>query len=78
MSMIQLWKRFCAKLRCHNQYYGVSHNFEQIDLFFDEATKIFFKWINRRSQRKSMSWNKFRKFMKANPRPQPVIVHRLF
>lgn len=78
MSLFQLWKRFCAKLRGHNQYYGVSHNLEQISLFFYEATKIFFKWINRRSQRKSMSWKKFKKFLKANPRPQPVIVHRLF
>lgn len=78
MSLIQLWKRFCAKLRGHNHYYGVSHNYEQIDLFFNEATKIFFKWINRRSQRKSMSWDKYHKFMKANPRPQPVIIHRLF
>lgn len=78
MKLTILWKRFCAKLRGHNQYYGVSHNHEQVSLFFHEATKIFFKWINRRSQRKSMTWNKFRKFMKANPRPQPVIVHKLF
>lgn len=78
MKLPTLWKRFCSKLRGHNQYYGVSHNSEQIKLFFYEATKIFFKWINRRSQRQSMTWNKFKSFMKANPRPQPVIVHRLF
>lgn len=78
MSLFQLWKRFTAKLRGHNQYYGISHNSYQTKLFFSEATKIFFKWINRRSQRKTMSWKKFNKFLKANPKPQPVIVHILF
>ena len=78
MKLPELWSRFCAKLRGHNQYYGVSHNHDQIKLFFYEATMIFFKGINRRSQRKSMNWKKFNRFLKANPRPQPVIVHRLF
>jgi len=78
MKLSILWKRFCAKLRGHNQYYGVSHNFEQVSLFFNEAVKIFFKWINRRSQRKSMNWKQFKRFMEVNPKPQPMIVHRLF
>jgi RNA-directed DNA polymerase len=78
MSLPKLWDRFCAKLRGHNQYYGISHNSEQISLFFDEATAIFFKWINRRSQRNSMSWTKFKRFQETHPMPQPVIIHRLF
>jgi RNA-directed DNA polymerase len=78
MKFKEIWNRFCAKLRGHNQYYGVSHNSKQISVFFCEATRIFFKWINRRSQKKSMNWEQFKKFLKANPMPQPVIVHKLF
>lgn len=78
MKLIPLWKRFCSKLRGHCQYYGVSHNFEEVSLFFNEAIKIFFKWINRRSQKRSFNWGKFILFLEKYPPPRPKIVHRLF
>lgn len=40
--------------------------------------KETFKWLNRRSQKKSFNWEKFRKFMGVNPLPKPVICHKLF
>ena len=78
MKLVPLWKRFCSKLTGHWQYYGVSHNYEEVSLFFYKATKTFFKWVNRRSQKKSFTWEKFRIFMKNHPPPRPRIVHRLF
>ena len=73
-----LWKTFTSKMRGHIQYYGMSHNFEAISNFVYEAKRIFFKWINRRSQRKSFDWNKFSKFEELFPLPKIKIVHRLF
>lgn len=73
-----IWKIFTSKLRGHVQYYGVSHNSEAIKKFLQEAKKIAFKWLNRRSQRKSFTWEKFDLFIKANPLPKVKIVHRLF
>lgn len=78
MKLLPLWKSFCRKLAGHCQYYGVSHNFEEVSLFFNEATKIFFKWVNRRSQKRSFTWEKFGRFMKRYPAPRPKIVHKLF
>lgn len=78
MKLMELWNRFRAKLRGHCNYYGVSHNYSGVAKFFWESTKIFFKWINRRSQRKSFTWVKFEKFMTRHPIPKPKIVHRLF
>jgi hypothetical protein len=78
IKLPELWKSLCSKLGGHNQYYGVSHNIDQINLFFHEASEIFFKWINRRSQRKSMSWKWFKRYKERNPLPQPVICHKLF
>lgn len=78
MKLVPLWIRFCRKLAGHCQYYGVSHNYEEISLFFYEATKIYFNWINRRSQKKSFTWEKFGLFMKKYPPPKPRIVHKLF
>jgi RNA-directed DNA polymerase len=73
-----IWKTLKAKLRGHIQYYGVSHNFENVNRYIKQARKIVFKWLNRRSQRKSINWEEFKRFMKANPLPEAVIVHKMF
>lgn len=73
-----LWKTFCAKLRGHSQYYGVSFNAAAIRCFLWETTRIMFKWLNRRSQKKSFTWDNFRLFMERNPLPKARICHRLF
>ena len=78
MKLVPLWKRFCAKLAGHCQYYGVSHNIEEVTYFFHEAIKVFFKWINRRSQRGSFNWEKFNLFLLRFPAPKPRITHKLF
>lgn len=77
-KLVPLWNIFRAKLRGHIQYYGVSHNYEQVKAFAEEAKRIFFKWINRRSQKKSMNWRKFTRFCEKHPLPAVVIKHRLF
>jgi len=78
MSLKEIWNIFRAKLRGHVQYYGVSHNAAQVNKFLHEAMRIGFKWLNRRSQRKSFNWNKFNLFIKLNPLPKVKIIHRLF
>lgn len=65
-----IWKVFCTKLRGHINYYGVSFNTHCVRAFLNQATRILFKWLNRRSQKRSFTWDKFRLFMKANPLPQ--------
>ncbi len=74
----EIWKTLCAKLRGHVQYYGVSHNFKRVAQFIYEARKIMFKWLNRRSQRKSFNGNKFNLFTRKHPLPEAKIVHKLF
>jgi group II intron reverse transcriptase/maturase len=78
MKLVSFWKRFCKKLAGHCQYYGISHNYEEVSLFFHEAIKIFFKWRNRRSQRRSFTWEDFRLFREKFPPPKPRIVHKFF
>lgn len=73
-----LWYTFNAKLRGHIQYYGVTFNTENVATFVHQATGIFFKWINRRSQRKSITWDQFNKFQQAFPQPKVKVCHALF
>ena len=73
----QLWDELCIKLKGHLQYYGVSNNHRSISAFFWQATKAFFFWINRRSQKKSINWEKFVKFRTRYPLPKIRTCHSL-
>ncbi len=73
-----IWKIFCSKLRGHVQYYGVSFNTRAVGKFLRRATNILFKWLNRRSQRKSFDWDKFKLFIQKYPLPENKINHKLF
>lgn len=74
----ELWKTFCSKLRGHFQYYGVSFNSGSMQKFLFESTKLFFKWINRRSQKRSFTWEKFKQFQEKYPLPRAKICHPLY
>ena len=74
----EIWKRFCIKLAGHIQYYGVSFNSKRVAIFCKHAIHLFFKWINRRSQRRTFSWDKFKQFMKRFPPPRARVCHKLF
>ena len=78
LPMKEIWKIFVAKLRGHIQYYGVSHNLSWVENFLDRSVRIVFKWLNRRSQRKSFTWDEFNAFLRLNPLPRAIVVHPLF
>lgn len=78
LPLREIWSIFAAKLRGHIQYYGVSHNSKRVEAFNDQAKRIVFKWLNRRSQCRSFSWERFSLFMDRNPLPKVRIVHSLF
>lgn len=78
VRMTQLMKTAVAKLRGHIQYYGLSHNYGMVKKFCYEVKRILFKWLNRRSQRKSFIWEKYQKFLDYINFPKVKIYHRLF
>jgi translation initiation factor 2 beta subunit (eIF-2beta)/eIF-5 len=43
----------------HIAYYGVSGNAKQIRNYAYLISRVLFKWLNRRSQRRSFNWAKF-------------------
>lgn len=73
-----VWKAFCSKLRGHVQYYGVSFNSTRVSSFLFRAVRIMFKWLNRRSQRRSFNWESFELFMERYPVPTVKVYHKLF
>jgi group II intron reverse transcriptase/maturase len=73
-----LWRRFCIKLQGHIRYFGVSFNLAWVEKFIQLATRILFKWLNRRSQRQSFTWEQFNRFLQENPLPRVKVYHPLF
>ena len=73
-----IWQVFCAKLRGHIRYYGVSFNCKAVWQFVWGATRILFRWLNRRSQRTCFTWEQFLRFIRRNPHPAVTVYHPLF
>lgn len=61
------------KLIGHYRYFGIEDNFRMIKKYYEEARKIIFKWLNRRSQRKSCTWEVFKQIEKQYPIALPKI-----
>ncbi len=69
------WKILKAKLRGHYQYYGVSENSDGIVRFYKTTIRLVRKWMNRRSQKRKMNWDRFTKYLEHYPLPKPKIMH---
>ncbi|WP_236904963.1 group II intron maturase-specific domain-containing protein [Clostridium formicaceticum] len=52
------------KFRGYYNYYGLIGNYKSLWKFYTIAMEILYKWLNRRSQRKSFNWNEFTRLMK--------------
>ena len=74
----QWWQILSSKLRGHYQYYGVSGNYYSINRFYEETLRRLHKWLNRRSQKKSMNWEQFWLYLERFPLPRPRICHNMY
>lgn len=73
-----LWLTFCQKLRGHIVYFGVSNNSKSLKQFLHKARRIFFNWMNRRSQKRSLNWEQFTQFERQFPMPSVKIYHSIY
>jgi len=68
-------ERLSRKLRGYDNYYGITGNFVALVQFRRRLLWLWRQWLNRRSQRKGMTWKRFRDYIKRNPFPRPFITH---
>jgi len=64
------------KLRGHYAYFGVTSNNASIARVWYETTKLWRKWLCRRSQKGFVTWAKMLRLLERFPLPPPRIVHR--
>jgi group II intron reverse transcriptase/maturase len=77
-SIAEQHRTLGRKLRGHWAYYGITGNAPALARFRHEITRIWHRWLNRRSQRKAMSWERFEKLLQHTPFPPAVVVHSVF
>lgn len=65
-----------SKLQGVWNYYGVIGNSERVWKFAWSAQQLVYKWLNRRSQRKSFTWTRFAEVWKRWQIPSPRIVEK--
>lgn len=69
------WDSLRVRLLGHYRYYGISGNTRELRKFSIQTAKLAYKWINRRSQKKSYTYKQYCDFKKFNPLPNPKIYH---
>ena len=62
----------------HIRYYGVSGNYKQLQEYVHQGSCLLFKWLNRRSQRGSVTWKRFNDVLQGGLCPRIHIVHHLY
>lgn len=55
----ELLKRAKARLVGHLNYYAITDNGRMCDAFKRQVTRMLYKWMNRQSQKRSYTWERF-------------------
>ena len=74
LGTAELFIKLSQKLQGHWNYYGVSGNYEMLRKFYWQVCRVVYKWLNRRTQRKSCNWRGFQEMLSHFKVPRPRII----
>ena len=60
-----------SRIRGHINYFGVRGNERRLNLLIRSVERSWHKWLNRRSQRSTMTWERFKALLRDYPLPAP-------
>lgn len=70
-------KTLRAKFQGYWNYFGVRGNMKSLERFYFQCRQILFKWLNRRSARRSYTWKGFDDLLKHLRIPRPRITEKM-
>ena len=76
LRMKEQFRRLNAKLRGYYNYYGVNGNYASLNEFYHLLQRLHLKWLNRRSQRPSYTWEGYYALRQHFALERPRIVGR--
>jgi len=78
LRLKEWWPVLKSKLTGHYNYFGISGNYRCLQQFYSQIFSMVFKWINRRSQKKSMNFDQYQNYLQWNPLPTPRICYAMY
>jgi RNA-directed DNA polymerase len=67
--------RLAAKMIGHYAYYGITGNMAQLQRYGTQVRRLWRKWLERRTNVKRLSWERFAALLARYPLPSPKIMH---
>lgn len=78
LPLVLQWATLRRKLRGHYAYYGITGNYAALGAVYHRVVEIWRYWLNRRAQRRNLSWPRFRRIQARYPLPRPQVVHSIY
>jgi len=66
-----IMERMIRSLKGYYNYYCITDNLPAVNNYYLQVSKLLYKWLNRRSQKRSYTWEKFNLLLKRYPLPRP-------
>jgi hypothetical protein len=71
LKLPDLWRAIALKMRGHFNSFNGTDNRRALSQFQEGVRKLLFKWLHRRSQRNSFTWESLRRYSRRYPLPRP-------
>lgn len=78
LKLKEIWEQLTLKLTGHYNYYGISGNFPCLNYFYYKTILLTYKWLNRRSQKKSFYWKEFNQYLTRYPLSKPKLKFQIY
>ena len=72
MKVSMMIKKLNRALVGYYNYYCVASNVHNVKVFLYQMECLLFKWLNRRSQKRSYTWSQFNELLKSCPLAEPA------
>jgi len=73
LSKGEMLRRAKARIAGHLNYYAITDNSDRCSSYVYHATRVLFKWLNRKSQRSTYNWRGYCQVLELVNWPQPTI-----
>ncbi|NRA43233.1 MAG: group II intron reverse transcriptase/maturase [Pseudomonadales bacterium] len=71
----ELMRIAASKMRGHYNYFGIKGNYERLGQYYYYCIHALYKWLNRRSQKRSYNWTDFKVVLQNSRIPKPRVKH---
>ncbi len=78
LPIVEQQRVLSRKLSGHYAYYGITGNAPALQRYLFEVRRAWQKWLDRRSHRARMTWDRFARLTDRYPLPPARVVHSIY